>query len=82
MFFVTNRNCSLAYWFQTEHLMFSLSACTDDDSDSDSDSTDAIKEEASLLISEKMEQKLLSIVGDSLAAAFSVKSVCYTQTYC
>jgi hypothetical protein len=58
--------------------MLYLSACTDDDSDS----TDAIKEEALLLLNEEMEQILLSIVEDSLAAAFSVKSVCSTQTYC
>jgi hypothetical protein len=78
MLLFTNQNCSLAYWFQTEHLMLSLSACTNDDSDS----TDAIKEEASLLLNEEMEQRLLSIVEDSLEASFSVKSVCYTQTYC
>ncbi len=42
-----------------------------------SDSIDAVREEASVLVREEVEQRLLSIVRDSLASAFSVKGVCY-----
>lgn len=42
-----------------------------------SDSIDAVREEASVLVREEVEQRLLSIVRDSLAPAFSVKGVCY-----
>ncbi|EEC66579.1 hypothetical protein OsI_32774 [Oryza sativa Indica Group] len=38
-----------------------------------SDSIDAVREEASVLVREEVEQRLLSIVRDSLASAFSVK---------
>lgn len=38
-----------------------------------SDSIDAVREEASVLVREEVEQRLLSIVRDSLAPAFSVK---------
>ncbi|CAM0911170.1 unnamed protein product [Alopecurus aequalis] len=71
------RLVSLQYYIERQCLLkcirriFVHATCTDD---SDSDSADDIKEEASLLISEEMEQRLLSIVEDSLAAAFSVKS--------
>lgn len=70
------RLVSLQYYLERQCLLkcirriFVHAACTDDDSDS----TDAIKEEASLLTSQEMEQRLLSIIEDSLAAAFSVKS--------
>ncbi|KAL6854344.1 hypothetical protein ACP4OV_019247 [Aristida adscensionis] len=39
-----------------------------------SDSTDAIREEASRLINEEIERKLISIIEDSLSAASSVKA--------
>ncbi|TVU31165.1 hypothetical protein EJB05_22840, partial [Eragrostis curvula] len=39
-----------------------------------SDATDAIREEASLLINEEIERKLISIIEDSFSAAFSVKA--------
>ncbi|XP_051206671.1 uncharacterized protein [Lolium perenne] len=70
------RLVSLQYYLERQCLLkcirriFVHTTCTDDDSDS----TDAIKEEALLLLNEEMEQILLSIVEDSLAAAFSVKS--------
>uniref|UniRef100_A0A0E0B7Z3 Uncharacterized protein n=1 Tax=Oryza glumipatula TaxID=40148 RepID=A0A0E0B7Z3_9ORYZ len=38
-----------------------------------SDPIDAVREEASVLVREEVEQRLLSIVRDSLASAFSVK---------
>jgi hypothetical protein len=39
------------------------------------DATDAIQEEASLLVNEEIERKLISIIKDSFSAAFSVKTV-------
>ncbi|KAJ1262529.1 hypothetical protein BS78_09G115200 [Paspalum vaginatum] len=39
-----------------------------------SDSTDTIRDEASLLVSEEIERKLISIIEDSLSAASSVKA--------
>ncbi|XP_048540938.1 uncharacterized protein LOC125520147 [Triticum urartu] len=70
------RLVSLQYYLERQCLLkcirriFVHATCTDDDSDS----TDAIKQEASLLGSDEMEQRLLSIIKDSLTAAFSVKS--------
>ncbi|KAI4976566.1 hypothetical protein ZWY2020_050173 [Hordeum vulgare] len=67
---------SLQYYLERQCLLkcirriFVHATCTDDDSDS----ADAIKQEASLLGSDEMERRLLSIIKDSLAAAFSVKS--------
>jgi nuclear pore complex protein Nup188 len=75
------RLVSLQYYLERQCLLkcirriFVHAVCTDDDSES----ADAIKEEATILTGEKMEQRLVSIIEDSLAAAFSVKSVCYTQ---
>ncbi|KQJ96095.1 uncharacterized protein LOC100837705 isoform X4 [Brachypodium distachyon] len=69
------RLVSLQYYLERQCLLkcirriFVHATCTD----GGSDSTDAIKEEASLLISEDIERRLLSITEDSLAAAFSVK---------
>ena len=40
-----------------------------------SDSTDPIRDEASLLISEEIERKLISIIEDCFSAASSVKAV-------
>ncbi|GJN02268.1 hypothetical protein PR202_ga19601 [Eleusine coracana subsp. coracana] len=46
--------------------------------DDGSDATDAIREEASLLINEEIERKLISTIEDSFSAAFSVKALsCY-----
>jgi hypothetical protein len=46
------------------------------------DSTDAIKDEASLLISEEVERKLISVIEDSFSAASSVRAVWYIYLYC
>jgi hypothetical protein len=40
-----------------------------------SDSTDPIRDEASLLISEEIDRKLISIIEDSFSTASSVKAV-------
>ena len=40
-----------------------------------SDSTDPIRDEASLLISEEIERKLISIIEDCFSAASSLKAV-------
>uniref|UniRef100_A0A0E0IPK8 Uncharacterized protein n=1 Tax=Oryza nivara TaxID=4536 RepID=A0A0E0IPK8_ORYNI len=46
-----------------------------------SDSIDAVREEASVLVREEVEQRLLSIVRDSLASAFSVKGDMLSGSY-
>ncbi|GJN20340.1 hypothetical protein PR202_gb07707 [Eleusine coracana subsp. coracana] len=46
-----------------------------------SDATDAIREEASLLINEEIERKLISTIEDSFSAAFSVKADIICGTY-
>uniref|UniRef100_A0A0E0QWC8 Uncharacterized protein n=1 Tax=Oryza rufipogon TaxID=4529 RepID=A0A0E0QWC8_ORYRU len=46
-----------------------------------SDSIDAVREEASVLVREEVEQRLLSIVRDSLASTFSVKGDMLSGSY-
>ncbi|KAL6643423.1 hypothetical protein ACP70R_018189 [Stipagrostis hirtigluma subsp. patula] len=64
---------SVQYYLERQCLLKCIRRIFVHASDS-SDSTDAIREEASLLISEEIERKLISIVEDSLSAASSVKA--------
>lgn len=57
--------------FLFEHLMLSFPAHPGDGSDS----TDAIQDEASLLVNEEVERKLISVIEGSFSAASSVKAV-------
>jgi len=46
------------------------------------DATDAIQEEASLLVNEEIERKVISIIKDSFSAAFSVKTEAAFTVFC
>lgn len=54
-----------------KHLVLLFPAHTGDGSDL----TDAIQHEASLLVNEDVERKLISVIEDSFSAASSVKAV-------
>jgi hypothetical protein len=71
MLFVNKTYYLLTFCVKTANLMLLLPTHTGDGSDS----TDPIRDEASLLISEEIERKLISIIEDCFSAASSVKAV-------
>ena len=71
MLFVNRIYYLLTLCVKTIYLMLLLPTHTGDGSDS----TDPIRDEASLLISEEIERKLISIIEDCFSAASSLKAV-------